>query len=138
MKAVVAAAVAAMSLVGCAHLDGPPNEVKRTGMVTQVKPEKIAEYVDLHENAWPEVLAAMEECNIRNFSIYLGEIDSGRHVLFAYWEYWGDDFDADMAKMQTYPINEKWWALTDACQEPVPTHQGEGRWMSMEEVFHSK
>lgn len=122
---------------GCATAPERPEEVARHAMVTELVPEKAAEYVDLHANAWPEVLAAMEACNIRNFSIYLAEIEANRPMLFAYFEYWGNDFDADMAKMQTYDVNHRWWALTDACQRPVPLHRGEGRWLMMEEVFHS-
>ncbi len=133
----ISLACAALLAAGCAHRAERPEGVQRFGMVTQVKPEKIEEYVELHANAWPGVLQAMLECNIRNFSIYLGEIEPGKHLLFGYYEYWGDDFDADMARLQTYPINEKWWALTDACQRAVPMHEGEGMWMTMEEVFHS-
>lgn len=131
-------------LLGCAGCAGIPREahqpagnVKRVGMVVGIKPEKIAEYKDLHANCWPGVLKAMRECNIRNFSIYLAEVHEGTHLLFGYFEYWGNDFDADMAKAQTYEINQKWWKLTDACQKPVPIKKGEGLWLGMEEVFHA-
>ena len=47
---------------------------------------------------WPEVLAMIQACNIRNYSIF-------RHgtQLFAYFEYLGEDFAADMAKMAADP-----------------------------------
>jgi L-rhamnose mutarotase len=129
---------AALILSGCASTPPRPDGVKRVGMVTTLKPEKIEEYVDLHASTWPGVLQAMTECNIHNFSIYLAETEPGKHHLFAYFEYRGSDFDADMARMQTYPINQEWWELTDACQQAVPLHAGPGPWMSMEEVFHSE
>lgn len=113
-----------------------PAEVRRVGMVVGIRPEKIAEYKELHVNCWPGVLKALEACNIRNFSIYLSEIEEGKHYLFGYFEYVGDDFDADMAKAGTYEINRKWWKLTDACQVAVPMKKGDGLWMDMEEVFH--
>jgi L-rhamnose mutarotase len=134
--------VAGLLCGGCAALprntESRPAEVKRFGMVVGVRPEKIAEYKELHANCWPGVLEAMKECHIRNFSIYLAEIEEGNHLLFGYFEYWGKAFDADMARMQTYDINKKWWKLTDACQKAVPLKEGDGLWMGMEEVFHSE
>ena len=140
VKKVLFVAAVLITLAGCRTLPrcavGRPRDVKRVGMVVGIKPEKIAEYRELHANCWPGVLKALEECNIHNFSIYLAELEDGKHYLFGYLEYWGDDFEADMAKAETYDINKKWWRLTDACQFPVATKKGEGLWMDMEEVFH--
>ena len=81
--------------------------MQRMGMVIGIKPEKIAEYKELHANCWPEILKGIEESNIRNYSIWLHE---GEQRLFGYWEYHGDDFAADMQKMADDPITKKWWA----------------------------
>jgi len=70
------------------------NIMKRYGMVIKVKPEKLVEYLDLHANPWPGVLKMIHACNIRNYSIYLKD-----DFLFSYFEYVGDDFTADMARM---------------------------------------
>ena len=40
--------------------------------------------------------------------------------LFAYFEYVGDDFAADMAKMAADPMTQDWWKFTDPLQEPLP------------------
>ncbi|MCP5537532.1 MAG: L-rhamnose mutarotase [Akkermansiaceae bacterium] len=114
-----------------------PENVTRLGMVVGIKPEKIEEYTKLHAECWPGVLDAMKECNFRNFSIYIAEIEPGKHYLFGYLEYWGSDMAADQKKAESYEINRKWWKLTDACQVKVPSHQGDGLWMSMKEVFHT-
>lgn len=106
-------------------------------MVVGIKPDKIEEYKKLHAECWPEVLEALQECYLRNFSVYLGEIESGKFYLFGYLEYWGDDFEADMAKTKTYEINHKWWKLTDACQIKLPNNTGEDIWMGIEEVFYA-
>ncbi len=104
---------------------------QRYGMVIKVKPEKLEEYKRLHAEPWPEVLAAITACNIRNYSIYLKD-----GYLFSYFEYWGNDFAADMAKMAADPTTQAWWKLTDPCQEPLET-RAEGEWWArMEEVFH--
>jgi len=110
--------------------------VKRFGWVTGIKPEKIDYYKKLHANPWPGVVSMIQECNIRNFSIFLKEI-GGKHYLFAYLEYTGDDFDSDMARMAADPETQRWWRGTDPCQLPLPDAAAEGKiWADTEEVFH--
>ena len=129
----VAIAVVFLSL-GCANNSA---KVQRYGMVIGLKPEKIEEYKTLHANAWPGVLEQIEKCNIRNYSIYLGEIEEGGYYLFGYFEYVGDDFEADMKKMAADPTTQRWWEETDPCQIPVPNRKEGEWWMNMEEVFHT-
>ena len=71
---------------------------QRIARVVGLKPEHIEEYERIHRAVWPEVLATIYACNIRNYSIF-------RHgtLLFAYMEYIGEDFAADMAKWQKIP-----------------------------------
>lgn len=111
--------------------------MRRYGMVIELKAEKIEEYKRLHAACWPDVLAKIAACNIRNYSIYLGEVTPGRFYLFSYFEYWGDDFDGDMAAMAADPVTQDWWSHCKPCQQPLETRaQGEW-WANMEEVFHS-
>ena len=44
--------------------------MKRYGQILKLKPERINEYVELHAAVWPDVKAKIEECNIRNYSIF--------------------------------------------------------------------
>ena len=106
--------------------------IQRMGMVIGVKPERIADYEAIHEATWPEVLATIRACNIRNYSIFRHE-----NTLFAFYEYVGDDYEADMAKMAADPKTREWWTHTDPMQEPVPGHQPGERWVRMREVFHT-
>jgi len=107
--------------------------MQRMGMMIRIKPEKISEYKDLHANCWPDILAGISACNIRNYSIFLREPEN---FLFGYWEYHGSDFSADAAKMAADPKTQEWWKLTDPCQQALES-AGEGEWWSMmEEVFH--
>ncbi|MHC4461471.1 MAG: L-rhamnose mutarotase [Planctomycetota bacterium] len=116
---------------GCAQ-----QKVKRYGDVLGVKPEKLEEYKQLHANVWPGVLKMIKECNIRNYSIYLRELEEGKYYLFSYFEYTGDDFEADMAKMAADPTTQKWWAVCMPCQTPIPTRKEGEWWANMQEVFH--
>ena len=121
---------------GLGRLFGQP-KVQRYGMVIGIKPEKIEAYKALHAAAWPGVLKKIKECNIRNYSIYLREIEKGKFYLFSYFEYSGNDFQADMAKMAADPTTQKWWKETNPCQLPIPTRGPKEFWSAMEEVFHS-
>jgi L-rhamnose mutarotase len=100
-------------------------------MVINVKPEKLEEYKRLHAAAWPDVLEAMRRNNLRNFSIYLKD-----HTLFGYLEYHGTDYAADMRRVGEDAATQRWWALTDPCQDPWVSRAPGEWWALMEEVFH--
>jgi L-rhamnose mutarotase len=106
--------------------------VKRYGQLIGLKPEHYEEYVRAHADVWPGVLAKIRECNIRNYSIF-----HRKGQLFAYFEYVGSDFEADMARMADDPETQRWWAWMMPLQEP-PADRAEGEWWAqMEEVFHT-
>ncbi len=107
--------------------------MRRMGLCNRLRPEKAAEYLTLHAAAWPGVLETIAACNIRNFSIFLRKPEN---LLFAYWEYHGDDFSADARKMAADPVTRDWWALTDPCQQPFETRREGEWWADMEEIFY--
>ena len=77
----------------------------------------------------------IKACNIRNYSIALQEI-AGKLYLFSYFEYVGEDYEADMKKMAADPETQKWWKETDPCQEPLPEANAKGKiWAEAKEVF---
>ncbi|AQZ53669.1 L-rhamnose mutarotase [Martelella mediterranea] len=98
-----------------------------------VKPEAIAEYKRVHAAVWPEILDLLGKANIRNYSIFLREPEN---LLFAYWEYHGNDFAADAARMAGSPAMKKWWELCGPMQAPLATRASGEWWASLEEVFH--
>ena len=110
--------------------------MRRYGMVIGLNAEKIEEYKQLHAAVWPDVLERIAACNIRNYSIYLRQLPDGNHYLFSYFEYVGEDFEADMAKMAADETTQKWWELCEPCQQPLPSRAEGEWWASMEEVFH--
>jgi L-rhamnose mutarotase len=107
--------------------------MKRMGMILGVKPEKIAEYKRIHAEVWPEILARISECNIANYTIFLREPEN---LLFACWEYHGDDFEADAALMAADPKTQEWWDICMPMQVPLETRKEGEWWAEMEEVFH--
>lgn len=120
-----------------ASIAQPQVKIQRFGMVTGLKPEKMAYYKKLHANAWAGVLQKITECNIRNYSIYLQKIDD-KYFLFSYFEYAGTNFKADMAKMASDTTTRRWWKETDPTQIPLPEAiANKQQWQNMEEVFHT-
>lgn len=108
--------------------------MQRMGMVIGIRPEHIAEYKRLHAAVWPEVLATIEKANIRNYTIFLREPEN---LMFAYWEYHGQDFAADSAMIAADPKTQEWWTLCGPMQSPLSTRADGEWWAMMEEVFHT-
>jgi len=104
----------------------------RIAQTIRLLPERREEYLALHREVWPGVEAALHAANVRNYSIFLrGE------TLFGYFEYDGEDFEADMATIAADPETRRWWQLTDPCQAPWPDDAGVGgRWSDLTEIWH--
>ncbi len=105
--------------------------MKRYASVITLKPDAILAYKQLHAHTWKQVLAKITECNIRNYSIYLYG-----NTLFSYFEYVGDDYEADMAKMADDEVTQAWWSVCKPLQSPVPEAKPGEWWHDIEEVFH--
>ncbi len=121
-------AVMIVVLAGCEQAG-----VKRVGMVIGIKPEKIAEYKELHADSNHGVRDLLTKYHMHNFSIYLHEID-GKYYEFGYYEYTGKDFEADMAKLDAEPRNKEWLSICDPMQIPLKGHNS---WAEMELVYRN-
>jgi L-rhamnose mutarotase len=115
-----------LSLTGCAQ-----KEIKRVGMVVQLNDEHMDAYKKLHADSNPGVRDLLTKYNMANFSIFLHEID-GKWYEFGYYEYVGDDFEADMAALDAEPRNKEWLKICDPMQIPL---EGETGWAEMERVY---
>jgi L-rhamnose mutarotase len=109
-------------------------EIKRVGMVIKLKPECIEEYRALHADSVPGVRDLLVKANMRNFSIFLQQLDDGNYYEFGYYEYHGDDFEADMAALAKENRNIEWLKVCDPMQVPLEGYDG---WAEMEQVFYN-
>ncbi len=107
----------------------------RVGMVIKIKPEFIDEYKKLHADDNPGVRDLLVQANMRNFSIFLHQLDDGNWYEFGYYEYTGDDFEADMEKLSKHPRNIEWLEICDPMQIPLEGYQG---WAEMEQVYFNQ
>jgi len=73
----------------------------RYGQVIRIKNGKLDEYKKYHAAVWPGVLAKITDCNIRNYSIYQKD-----GFLFSYYEYVGENYEADMKRMADDPLTQ--------------------------------
>ena len=106
--------------------------MQRFAFVVDVHPERRDEYLKLHAAVWPEVEAALSAHHVTNYSIFIIE-----DTLFGYYEYTGDDYEADLAAVDADPVTARWLALTGPCQTPFGWDHKPGEvWRRLDEVWH--
>lgn len=87
---------------------------QRSAFVLQVRPDKIDQYVEAHANVWPEMLQALRDAGIRNYSIFR----NGNQV-FGYFE--SEDLAASAEYLDSQEVSTRWQdAMADLLQERVP------------------
>jgi L-rhamnose mutarotase len=122
-------------LVGAALYGKDSNQpVRRVGMVIGIKPDQISAYKKLHAASNPGVRDLLSKYHMQNFSIYIHKLNDGNYYLFGYYEYVGNDYAADMAKLDAEPRNKEWLSKTAPMQIPLP---GEKAWATMDEAYHN-
>lgn len=109
---------------------------KYLGQIGRIKPECIETYCRLHEvdiytDKWAGIRQLIADCNIRNYNIFIED-----DVVFAYYEYVGSDYEADMKKMADDSLNKQWWALTHPCFTKYKADSTELFYNDMRQIFH--
>lgn len=86
---------------------------QRSAFVLRVKPDRIDEYVAAHAAVWPEMLQALRDAGIRNYSIFR----DGNQV-FGYFE--SDDLEAAGAHLARQEVVTRWQdAMADLLEARV-------------------
>jgi L-rhamnose mutarotase len=98
---------------------------ERSAFVLQVRPDKIDEYVAAHREVWPDMLRALKDSGIRNYTIFR---DGNR--VFGYFE--ADDLAVAADYLGEQEVCTRWQdAMADLLEERVPD---EGP-LRLEEIF---
>jgi L-rhamnose mutarotase len=108
--------------------------IKRVGMIIGIRPDKIEDYKKLHADSNRGVRDLLRKYHMRNFSIFLQQIN-GKWYEFGYYEYDGADFEGDMARLAAEPRNIEWLKLCDPLQLPLPGAKG---WTEMERIYFNE
>jgi len=107
---------------------------KRVGMVIGLKADQLEAYKKLHDDSNAGVRDLLNKYNMHNFSIFLHQFDNGKYYLFGYYEYTGDNYEADMAELAKEDRNIEWLSVTDPMQIPF---EGENGWSTMERIYYN-
>ena len=87
---------------------------QRSAFVLRVRPDKIDEYVEAHRSVWPEMLQALKDAGIRNYSIFR----DGNQV-FGYFE--ADDLEQAARHLGAQAVCTRWQdAMAGLLEERVP------------------
>ena len=105
------------------------------GQIGRLKKDKIQEYRklhmdDVHTPHWEGVLRMIHDCNIRNYRIFMKD-----DLVFGYFEYVGDDYEAVMAKMEADEVTRQWWKLTRPCFTEYSASSKEAFYEDMDQIF---
>jgi L-rhamnose mutarotase len=107
----------------------------RVAMVVKIKKEIVDEYKKIHADNHPGVRHLLRKYHMRNFSIFLVQLADGEWYEFGYYEYWGNDLEGDMAKLDAEPENARWLELCDPMQEGIlPGQKG---WKVMDRIYYN-
>ena len=77
----------------------------RRCFLLHIRPERLAEYVDVHQRVWPEMLEALRETGWRNYSLFLRPEDG---LVVGYFE--AENAAATQQLMDAHPVNARWQA----------------------------
>jgi L-rhamnose mutarotase len=87
---------------------------QRSAFVLRVRPEKIDDYVEAHRAVWPDMLQALKDAGIRNYSIFR----DGNQV-FGYFE--ADDLGQAAEHLAAQEVCARWQdAMAALLEERVP------------------
>lgn len=106
------------------------------GQIGRLGRDRVDEYCRLHEKdvhtpRWAGVLETIRLCNMRNYSIFIED-----DLVFGYFEYVGEDYDADMARMAADPVTQDWWSRTRPCFARLRPDSPEAFYSDMRRIFH--
>jgi L-rhamnose mutarotase len=120
--------------------------MKRVGMTWRVRPAHWKEYRDIHLNPWPELITAIQNVGIHNYSIFafpdaessghpLAEAGDYRTRVFAYLEIEGDDVLAVFNTLAQAEIKKRWDAEVTAWVLPEAVEGSSVQFMPLEPIF---
>lgn len=105
-------------------------ELERVCFHLQVKPDRMAEYVERHRAVWPEMLRAIESAGRRDYTLFL----RADGLLIGY--YVTDDDAASAKALAEDPRTAAWEAEAVGFFESLPGARPDQGAPRLTEVFH--
>lgn len=87
---------------------------RRSCFLLRVRPEKLADYLEIHQRVWSEMLQALSDCGWHDYSLF---VDPDTGLVVGYFE--SDDADAARRAMAATAVNTRWQAeMAQYFQQP--------------------
>ncbi|HEY4568746.1 MAG TPA: L-rhamnose mutarotase [Kribbella sp.] len=96
----------------------------------QVRPDRMAEYVERHRAVWPDMQAALRDSGWHNYSLFLR--DDG--LLIGYVE--AEDLDAAQKAMAATEVNTRWQAEMTEFFTGIDGRPPDESFLLLPEIFH--
>ena len=81
--------------------------------LARLHPECVQEYIRLHQQVWPELLAAYRQAGITQISCFLKDLD-----LIVYSEYEPEVYEEAKEQLNHNAVEVRWQALMQALRDP--------------------
>lgn len=105
-----------------------PPALHRVCFLMQLKPDRVADYLEVHESVWPDLLDALRETGWTNYSLSLRRRDG---LVVGYVE--TPDYARATSEMARREVNTRWQAtMADYFVEGRPDEDVD----VLEEYFH--
>jgi L-rhamnose mutarotase len=105
--------------------------MERVGFRLQLNPDKLDEYVEHHQNVWPEMRAALTETGWHNYSLFLDRSDA---TLIGYFE--TPDLQAALDGMAATDVNEKWQTFMAPFFKELDGKRPDEGFLKLENIFY--
>ena len=102
--------------------------MRRAAFTMKLKPGCEAEYKRRHDEIWPDLVKALEDAGVRDYSIFL---DAKTGVLFAYQTLKDHDTSADLPSTE---VVRRWWRSMADLMDTHPDNSPVT--FDLVEVFH--
>ena len=104
--------------------------MQRVCFLLKVKPDRLAEYKERHQNVWPEMLDALSETGWHNYSLFL----RADGLLVGYFE--TPSLQAALDGMADKEVNARWQSQMGPFFEDLGGRRPDQGFLRLEEVFH--
>jgi L-rhamnose mutarotase len=104
--------------------------LQRVCFLLKVKPHRLAEYKQRHQQVWPEMTEALTKAGWHNYSLFLR--DDG--LLIGYVE--TPDFHRSLQQMANTDVNRRWQAEMADFFEDISGLRADEHIVPIPEVFH--
>jgi L-rhamnose mutarotase len=97
----------------------------------QLKMDRLDEYIERHQDVWPEMLAALSAAGWTNYSLFVDRRDG---MLIGYFE--TPDAAAARDGMAQRPVNARWQATMAEFFIDLDGRAPDEGWLPLDRIFH--